>query len=87
MSNQHHQQQRPFDDDETDDYGYDRSAAYATNKTPQQLRQEERAREQQQYDSYGFAQGQKANKKKSNKKIILGTIAALVLIAVAAVLA
>ncbi|KAI1302692.1 hypothetical protein EDD11_005568 [Mortierella claussenii] len=52
----HHNQQH-YSDDETDDYGYDRNASYATNLTPQQRRQEERRRHAEQATASGAATG------------------------------
>ncbi|KAG0249659.1 hypothetical protein BG011_009048, partial [Mortierella polycephala] len=80
-----------YDDDETDDYGYDRNTS---NMTPQQRRQEERRRHAGQATAAGAAaalsrggKGRAAHKKKSNKcKTIAWAALAVFVLAVAGVL-
>ncbi|KAG0319756.1 hypothetical protein BGZ99_004948 [Dissophora globulifera] len=86
------------DYDETDDYGYDRNAPYATNLTPQQRRQEERRRHADEATategtagatvSNGWKSGAVPMKKRSRKfkAIVLGLLALLIIV-IAAVLA
>ncbi|KAG0207183.1 hypothetical protein BGX28_001521 [Mortierella sp. GBA30] len=96
MSSRHLNQQPHFNDDDTDDYGYDSSAPYAINMTPQQRRQEERRRYAEQVTaanaasslSQGVRDAKGKNNNKSNKcKTIAWAIFALLVIAAAAVLA
>ncbi|KAF9189653.1 hypothetical protein BGZ51_009382 [Haplosporangium sp. Z 767] len=91
MSQQNLSNHQYYDDDETDDYGYDRNAS---NMTPQQRRQEERRRQAGQATAAGAAaalshggKGRAAHKKKSNKcKTIAWAALAVLLLAVAGVL-